>query len=109
MIADVVTDVLHHMDGAEPAHMLIGAAYQVYQPVRRLLANRAYELAAQHHVLVPQNEQFGVLRESVAHQHSGEGQKPPGHLVQQRHDHPDMVPAEDALLLLPAATTIRAR
>ncbi|WP_127354160.1 hypothetical protein [Actinacidiphila soli] len=31
LIADVVTDVLHHMDGAEPAHTLIGAAYHVYQ------------------------------------------------------------------------------
>jgi len=31
MISDVATDVLHHMDGAEPADALISAAFHVYQ------------------------------------------------------------------------------
>ncbi|WP_127357649.1 hypothetical protein [Actinacidiphila soli] len=31
VISDVVADVLHHMDGAEPADALISAAYRVYQ------------------------------------------------------------------------------
>lgn len=79
------------------------------EPVRGLVADRAGELAAQYCVLMPEHEQLGILCCVAAQQHPGDAQQLAGQLVQHRSEHADMVPAEIARPLLPAATAFRAR
>jgi hypothetical protein len=61
------------------------------EPVRGFVTYRGRQLSPKDRVLVSQHEQFGVPRQLATQQHRWDGQQLPGHLVQQRHDHPDMV------------------
>ena len=61
------------------------------EPVRRLVAYRDHQLSPKDRVLVSQHKQLGVLRQLGTQQHRWDGQQLPSHLVQQRHDHPDML------------------
>src|SRR5207244_779574 len=79
------------------------------EPILRLVADRAGDLTAQHRILVPEHEQLGILRGVAAQKRPGDGQQPADHLVKQRDDHRDMVPAETGPPLPPAAMTFRAR
>ena len=62
-----------------------------------------------HRILMPEHEQLGVLGGVTAQQHPGEGQQPARHLVQQRNDHANMVPAGIVPPISHAAMTFRAR
>ncbi|RAS67432.1 hypothetical protein C8D87_103771 [Lentzea atacamensis] len=51
------------------------------------------QLPTKHGVLVPQHKQLRILLRFTTEQHLCGGQHLPSHLVQQRHDHPSMLPA----------------
>jgi hypothetical protein len=57
------------------------------QPIRPPIPNLTGDLAAEDGVLVPEHEQFGILRGVTTQQHRRNGQQSPGQVVQQRHDH----------------------
>ncbi|MFF3468964.1 transcriptional regulator [Streptomyces sp. NPDC002619] len=57
---------------------------------------------------MPEYEQLGVLGGVATQQHPGNRQQLAGHLVEDRDDHADMVPAESAPPPRPAAMTLRA-
>jgi len=61
------------------------------EPIGGLVADRTRKLSAQDRILVLQHEQLGVLHHLAAQQHRRHGQQLPGDLVQQGHDHPDML------------------
>lgn len=67
------------------------------EPVGRLVADRAGNLPAQDCVLMPQHEQLGAIRGVTAQRHRRDGHQPPGHPVQQRHDHADMIPGPNCI------------
>lgn len=61
------------------------------EPVRGLVTYRGRQLSPKDCVLVSQHKQLGVLRQLAMQLHRWDGQQLPGHLEQQRHDHPDML------------------
>jgi hypothetical protein len=66
------------------------------QPVARLLADPA-DLTAQHHVLVPQNQEFGILGHLTPGQHHQAAQQTAHKQVDGREDHSGMIPARQAV------------
>jgi hypothetical protein len=84
---DVVFDLPRLPPAARSAVQTAGLDGRVEQrgepeAVRRFVAHRARDLAAQDRVLVSRYKQLGVLG-VAAQQHRRDRQQPPGHLVQQ--------------------------
>ncbi len=73
-----------------------------------LIADRSGQLAAQDRVLVPQHQQFRVLRRPATHEHRRNSEQLPGHLVQQAHDHGRHHPSGPTTPRSPAAMNFRA-
>ncbi|GAA1289328.1 hypothetical protein GCM10009634_40110 [Saccharothrix xinjiangensis] len=61
------------------------------ESIRRLVTDRTRQLPTKDRILVPQHKQLGVLRGIAAQQRRRDGQQLPGRLVQQGHDHPNML------------------
>jgi hypothetical protein len=78
------------------------------EPVGGLIADRSGQLAAQDRVLVPQHQQFRLLRRLATQEHRWNSQQLPSHLVEQGHDHARHDPSELTAPRSPAAMTFRA-
>ena len=65
------------------------------QPVARLVADPA-DLAAQHRVLVPQHQEFGILGHLTPGQHHQAAEQATHEQVDDRKDHSAMIPARQA-------------
>jgi hypothetical protein len=63
------------------------------QPVGMIPAQPPCQLTAQHLVLVTQHEQLGLLRQVRAGQHRQQAEQAPHQAVDERQQHPEMVPA----------------
>ncbi|SCF93600.1 hypothetical protein GA0115260_1045718 [Streptomyces sp. MnatMP-M27] len=78
------------------------------EPVGRLIADRSGQLATQDRVLVPQHQQFRLLRRPATQEPRWNSEQLLGHLVQQGHDHGGHDPSGLTAPGSPAAMTFRA-